>query len=59
MERYTSQQRVEIIKINYRSSESLVSVLKAQRPSYGRNNRTSRSTIEHLVKKFEVRTEAA
>ena len=46
MERYTSQQRVEIIKIYYRNSDSVAS-------NYGRNNRPSRSTIERLVKKLE------
>ena len=45
MQRYTSQQRVEIIKI--------YSTLKALRSIYGRNNRPSRSTIELLVEKFE------
>ena len=53
MERYTSQQRVEIIKIYYRNSESVASTLRALRPIYGRNNRPSRSTIERLVEKFE------
>ena len=52
MERYTSQQRVEIIKIYYRNSESVVSTLRALRPIYGRNNRPCRSTIERLVEKY-------
>ena len=47
------QQRVEIIKIYYRNSESVASTLRALRPIYGRNNRASRSTIERLVEKFE------
>ena len=50
MERYTSQQRVEIIKIYYRNSESMASTLRL---IYGRNNRPSRSTNERLVKQFE------
>ena len=50
MERYRSQQRVEIIKIYYRISKS---PLRALRQIYGRNNRPSRSTIESLVEKFE------
>ena len=53
MERYTSQQRVEIIQVYSRNSESLASTLRALRPIYGRNNRPSRSTIERLVEKFE------
>ena len=52
MERYTSQQRVEIIKIDYRNSESVASTSRALRPIYGRNNRSSRSTIERLVEKI-------
>ena len=53
MERYRSQQRVEIIKIYHRNSKSVASTLRALRLIYGRNNRPSRSTIERLVKKFE------
>ena len=52
MERHTNQ-RVEIIKIYYRNSESVASRLRALRPIYGRNNRPSRSTIERIVEKFE------
>ena len=37
----------------YRNSESVASTLRALRPIYGRNNRSSRSTIERLVAKFE------
>ena len=51
--KYTSQQRVEIIKIYYRNSESVTSTLRVLRPIYGRNNRPTRSTIERLVEKFE------
>ena len=46
IERYTSQQRVEIIKIYYRTSESVASTIRALRPIY-------LSTIERLVGKFE------
>ena len=53
MERYTSQQRVDIIKIYYRNSASMSSTLRALTPIYGRNNRPSRSTIERLVEKIE------
>ena len=53
MERYTNQQRVEIIKILYRNSASVASTLRSLRPIYGRSNRPSRSTIERLVEKFE------
>ena len=53
LEIYTSQQRVDIIKIYYRNSESVASTLKALRPIYGRTNRPSRSTTDRLVQKFE------
>ncbi|XP_033225886.1 uncharacterized protein LOC117178566 [Belonocnema kinseyi] len=53
MERYTIQQRVEIIKIYYRNSESVASTLGALRPIYGHHNFPARSTIERLVEKFE------
>ena len=53
MERSTSQQRLENIKIFYRNSESVASALRALRSVYGRNNRPSRSTIERLVEKLE------
>ena len=53
MEKYTSQQRVEIIKIYYRNSKLVALTLRALRPIYGRNNRPSRSTIEGLVDKYE------
>ena len=49
MERYTTQQKVEIIKIYYRNSESVASTLIALRPIYGRNNRSSGSTIGFSV----------
>ena len=52
MERHTNQ-RVEIIKIYYRNSESVASRLRALRPIYGRNNRP-RSTIERIVEKIET-----
>ena len=55
MERYTCQQRVEIIEIYARHSESVASTLRALRPIYGPNNHPSRSAIERLVKKFEFR----
>ena len=53
MERYTSQQRFDIIKIYYRNSASVASTLRTLRPIYGRNNHSSRSTIERLVEKFK------
>ena len=49
----STQQRVEIIKIYYRNSESVASTLRALRPIDGCNNRPSRSTIECLAEKIE------
>ena len=43
----------EIIKIYYQNLESVASTLRSLRPIYGRNNRSSRSTIERLMEKFE------
>ena len=53
MDIYTSQQRVEIIKIDQRNSASVASTLRALHQIYGHNNRPSRSTIQRLVKNFE------
>ena len=50
---YTSQQRVEIIKIYYRKSQSVASTLRAQLRIFGRNNLPSRSKIKRLVEKFD------
>ena len=53
MERYRSQQRVDIKKIYYGNSESVASTLRALRLIDGRNNHPSGSTIERIVEKFE------
>ena len=53
MQRYTGQQPVEIIEIDYQNSESVASTLRALRQIYVRNNRPSRSTIDRLVEKLK------
>lgn len=53
MEQYTLEQRLQIIKIYYKSGESLIQTLRALTPIYGQRNRPAKSTIQRLVKKFE------
>lgn len=53
MVKYTKEQRLQIIKIYYRNSESVVATLRALTPIFGRNSRPSRQAIHNLVKKFE------
>lgn len=53
MDEYTLEQRLQIIKIYYKSSESIITTLRALRPFYGRHNVPAGSTIRRLVQKFE------
>ena len=53
MDKYTIEQRVQIIKIYYQNDESVRKTFRALRKFYGRNNRPAESTIRHLVNKFE------
>ena len=53
MVKYTNEQRLQIIKIYYRNSESVTATLRALTPIFGRNFRPSRQAITSLVKKFE------
>uniref|UniRef100_A0A0K2TFB6 Putative LOC100572414 [Acyrthosiphon pisum] n=1 Tax=Lepeophtheirus salmonis TaxID=72036 RepID=A0A0K2TFB6_LEPSM len=53
MEQYTLEQRLQIIKIYYKSGESLIQTLRALTPIYGQRNQPAKSTIQRLVKKFE------
>lgn len=53
MVKYTNQQRLQIIKIYYRNSESVTATLRALTPIFGRNSRPSRQAITSLVQKFE------
>ena len=53
MDKYTIEQRVQIIKIYYQNNESVRKTFSALREFYGRNNRPAKSTIHRLVNKFE------
>ena len=53
MDKYTIEQRVQIIKIYYQNNESVRKTFRALREFYGRNNRPAESTIRRLVNKFQ------
>lgn len=53
MERYTIQQRVEIVRIYYQNSSSIRKTFRALRDNYGRNERPTELTIRRIVNKFE------
>ena len=53
MERYTLEQRLQIVQIFYQNNRSVAATLRALRPFYGPFNKPTRSTIDRLVKKFE------
>jgi Helix-turn-helix domain (DUF4817) len=53
MERYTLQQRLQIIKIYYQNSCSVTVTLRKLTPIFGRHNRPNKTTIQRLVQKFE------
>ncbi|KAK9881380.1 hypothetical protein WA026_016271 [Henosepilachna vigintioctopunctata] len=53
MERYTLEQRLQIVQIFYQNNRSVSATLRALRPFYGPFNKPARSTIDRLVAKFE------
>ncbi|GFY71727.1 putative DD41D transposase [Trichonephila inaurata madagascariensis] len=53
MVKYTNEQRLQILKIYYRTSESVAATLRALTPIFGRNSRPSRQAVTSLVKTFE------
>ena len=53
MDKYTIEQRMQIIKIYYQNNESVRKTFRALREFYNRNNRPAESTIRRLVNKFE------
>ncbi|GFS29595.1 histone-lysine N-methyltransferase SETMAR [Trichonephila inaurata madagascariensis] len=53
MVKYTNEQRLQILKIYYRNSESVAAILRALTPIFGRNSCPSRQAVTRLVKKFE------
>ena len=55
MVKFTSQQRLKIIKNYYRNSESVVATLRALTPIFGRNNRPTRQAVRAIVDKFQTK----
>ena len=55
MVKFTNQQRLEIIKKDYRNSESVVATLRALTTIYGRNNRPTRQAVRAIVDKLETK----
>ncbi|CAK9834549.1 hypothetical protein ANTRET_LOCUS11064 [Anthophora retusa] len=53
MERYTIQQRVEIVKIYYKNSCSVRQTFRELRNIYGRNDRPTERSIQRIIAKFE------
>lgn len=54
MEKYTVEQRVQIIKFYYQNNCSIRATFRALRAIYGQNNRPTECTIRRLVSKFET-----
>lgn len=54
MERYTVQQRVNIIKLYFENDKSLVATIRKVRAVFGGNNVPNPSTVKRLVEKFEA-----
>ena len=55
MVKFTNQQRLEIIKNDYRNSESVVATIRALTPISGRNNRPTRHAVHAIVDEFETK----
>ena len=53
MDKYTIEQRLQLIKIYYQNNESVRKTFSTPREFYGGNNRLAESTIRSLVNKFE------
>ena len=54
MVKFTTKQRLEIIKNYYRNSESVVATLRAPTPIFGCNNRPTRQAVCAIVDRFLV-----
>ena len=55
MVKFTNQQRLEIINIYYRNSESVVATLRALTLIFGRNNRSTQQAVCAIVDKFDTK----
>lgn len=55
MTKYTPQQRLQIVKIYYKNSESVRATFRALRDEYGRHNRPSEQAIRAIIDRFETK----
>ena len=55
MVKFTTQQRLKIIKNYYRNSESVFPTLRALTPIFGRNNRPTRQAMRAIVDEFKTK----
>ena len=53
MERYTQEQRLQIIQFYYKNSRSPIATFRALLPFYGCNNRPPVLAIRRIVENFE------
>ena len=53
MERFTPQQRLQIVQLYYENGRSVKSVCRAFRPIYGVRSRPTERTIRHTIGKLE------
>ncbi|VVC25081.1 Winged helix-turn-helix DNA-binding domain,Protein of unknown function DUF4817 [Cinara cedri] len=51
---YTIEQHVQMIKLYYQNKCSIVQILRSLRPFFGQHSSTSKTTLQHLVAKFET-----
>ena len=54
MERYTLQQRIEIIKIHYKSGENFAETVRKVKSFFRHHEAPSRPAVVKLVQKFEL-----
>ena len=54
MERFTIQQRLEIVKNYYQNGSSVRQTFRALRPTFGVHNRPSERTVRRVMEQFEA-----
>jgi len=52
MEKYTIEQRIEIVKIHYKYGENFAETVRKVRTSFGHHNAPSRNAVVNLIKKI-------
>src|ERR1700743_1971165 len=53
MQRYTQEQRLQIIQFYYQNNRSVIATFRSLLPFYGRNNRPPVLAIRRIVENFE------